>query len=191
MSTKQDRENTRLLNVAIAYLSASPEKIPSIKVDRDIAVRALKYVKSRVEYLLSELDCSPLDRQHLELMRNPKYRAAKEEEYRRDAIYRNQVYSARTEKIQNRRNEEKRLATIGRQVETLFETVIIGGRQAGNIWHHELEVVRSTGAFEASVCDSLLRHARPNKPTRVKDMVSLSTFTEMVESARKKAEWAP
>jgi hypothetical protein len=96
--------------------------------------------------------------------------------------------SERALSFQERRDAKKaaRKAAV-RAALTVYDTVMIQGRRIGDVWYSELEAMRSEGAFAASLCDQLIRHAKPSTPTRVRDLVSQETLAAMVERAKAEA----
>jgi hypothetical protein len=97
--------------------------------------------------------------------------------------------SERALSFQERRDAEKAVRKVAvRAALTIYDTVMIQGRRVGDLWYSELEALRSESAFAASLCDQLIRHAKPSTDTRVRDMVSQETLAAMVERAKAEAE---
>lgn len=68
-----------------------------------------------------------------------------------------------------------------------FYKMKVRGHALGEIWSNEFEAYRKNGAFEASLFDQLNKHARSDKPVKVKNMVSGEVLAGMVAKAEKVA----
>lgn len=76
-----------------------------------------------------------------------------------------------------------KLARVGEIFETVYDSVLLGGRPVGDVWYHELHNMRDASLYDAELSRQLLAHARPNAPTQVRDMVSTAVLARMVEKA--------
>lgn len=200
MSTKEAREESRLLNIAVAFLSGTPERRCTLKVERWLVRRALEFILKRAQEELEEItrpereaESKRIFKQRRRLEKKRTEAQRKRDEIRSSAVLASEMAKTPAQVAAEELEIEARNAAFraaGKAHQSVYDSVKIGGRAVGSIWHSELVGLRNKGAFEAALCDSILRHAKPSEDRQVHDMISQNQLAAFVAAAKQAAERA-
>lgn len=180
MSTKDARNEARLINIAMAFLSGTPDKRDKLTVERDLVVRALELVRDKACECLADIR----DEEFRKKMTNPKF-AADVQKRKEHNVWRAQRFKEIKAVAAVTRKRTSQLTAIGREVVSLFDSIKIDGQAIGTIWYSQLEGLRNKGAFEAALCQSLLNRGKPTDDMQVSKFVSPEMFAGFVADAKR------
>lgn len=187
MSTKDARNEARLINIAMAYLSGTPDKRERLTVERHLVRQALCFVRDKAEQALRELE--PPTRQ---VALKASVLKAREDQRRSDeqarqahTAWRQSRFKEMKAKAAATRKRTSQFTAIGREVVCIFETIKVGGKAIGDLWHSELEHLRNKGAFEAALLQAILHHCQPAKDMKVRDLVTPEKLAQFVADANR------
>lgn len=194
MSTKDARNEARLINIAMAYISGTPDKRERLNVERQLVVSALSFTIEKMDAELEKLLLpNPRVLQSKPRKRKANTALAQKRAEERAAQKRAAVHAAEAAKAPKEVEEfESDLAArnaawtaAGHAFQSVYETVKIGGRSVGKIWYSELESLRNRGAFEAALCQAILHHGKPAKDAQVKDLITEAVLAKFVADANR------
>lgn len=205
MSTKDARNEARMLNIAVALLSS--EDPGRVKVEAALAVEsidlAIKVLLTRRDAIhkltlyTSWSNVKPfLDRARVD-ERQELLRRKDEERSHKQRFGTAPSPQAMAFKITKERDDRRRLrshikhkrmvtmAKIGEVVVSMFDSVKVGGHPVGDLWYSQLEGLRNKGAFEAALCQAILHHGKPAKDAQVKDLITEAVLAKFVADANR------
>jgi hypothetical protein len=141
------------------------------EVDKPTAINALRFIAAEARNMIATIEASPhYDRERAAERKDcQRWRAADEKSI---ADYAALVENRTAKKEQYIRDQAE-----------IFKTKV-RGRDVGDIWHSELESYRGTGAFEAVLCDLLIKSGIPAADVKVRNFVKAKDLAEMVRMAQ-------
>lgn len=189
-----DKTERYLLTLGFTYLITDPAKRDVIKADRETVKRALSFLSDEAKDLVGDMIETDAWREEKKRHKSKAWRdemrkTAEENRVRTERLRaqraRDDAQRAKTQaRMKVTYETNKKLIHIGKAVVSLFDTLKIDGRPIGNIWYSELDAIRRQGAFEAHICQAILRHGKPSKDTKVRDLITEKKLAEFVAAAK-------
>lgn len=178
-----NKEAARLVNIAVALLSSGDDKHEKILVDRHVKLRAIDHAVEALLAIRKRLECEPVFLQKVPAARALALAVPKPQTKAVERAV--QAVARHRERETVKRQHTAKMAEIGKAVVCIFETIKVGGKAIGDLWHSELEHLRNKGAFEAALLQAILHHCQPAKDMKVRDLVTPEKLAQFVADANR------